>query len=60
MGLIGMGERAQLVGATLTTGTTPSGGWRVLLALPLHREHQDVASAPATEAPGAPAEGGQG
>lgn len=38
MGLIGMGERAHLVGATLTTGATPSGGWRVLLTLPLHHE----------------------
>ncbi|MFI8524969.1 sensor histidine kinase [Promicromonospora sukumoe] len=35
MGLIGMRERAQLVGATLTTGTTSSGGWRVLLTLPV-------------------------
>nr|BFF17756.1 hypothetical protein GCM10025730_12770 [Promicromonospora thailandica] len=38
MGLVGMRERAQLVGATLTTGATPSGGWRVLLTLPLHPE----------------------
>lgn len=36
MGLIGMRERAQLVGATLITGATQSGGWRVLLTLPLH------------------------
>ncbi|MFD2796316.1 sensor histidine kinase [Promicromonospora vindobonensis] len=40
MGLVGMRERAQLVGATLTTGAPPSGGWRVLLTLPLHHEHQ--------------------
>ncbi|WP_275004007.1 sensor histidine kinase [Promicromonospora iranensis] len=40
MGLIGMGERAQLVGATLTAESTPSGGWRVLLTLPLHHEHE--------------------
>lgn len=38
MGLIGMRERAQLVGATLTTGATPSGGWRVLLTLPVPHE----------------------
>ncbi|WP_454854158.1 sensor histidine kinase [Promicromonospora soli] len=38
MGLVGMGERAHLVGATLTTGATPSGGWRVRLTLPLHHE----------------------
>jgi signal transduction histidine kinase len=44
MGLIGMGERAHLVGATLTTGPTPSGGWRVLLTLPLHHEPASTAS----------------
>lgn len=38
MGLVGMGERAHLVGAALTTGPTPSGGWRVRLTLPLHHE----------------------
>jgi signal transduction histidine kinase len=36
MGLIGMRERAQLVGATLITGAVQSGGWRVLLTLPVH------------------------
>lgn len=38
MGLIGMGERAHLVGATLITGATANGGWRVRLTLPLHHE----------------------
>jgi signal transduction histidine kinase len=55
MGLIGMGERAHLVGATLSTDTTPDGGWRVRLALPLHHEVTT-----ATPARPALAEGGQG
>ncbi|MFI2363113.1 sensor histidine kinase [Promicromonospora sp. NPDC019610] len=55
MGLIGMGERAHLVGAVLGTGPTPSGGWRVRLALPLHHEVTT-----ATPARPALAEGGQG
>lgn len=33
-GLMGMRERAQLVGATLHAGATPDGGWRVRLAVP--------------------------
>jgi signal transduction histidine kinase len=37
-GLAGMQERAQLIGATLDTGPTPSGGWRVALRLPLDGE----------------------
>ncbi|WP_423461770.1 sensor histidine kinase [Promicromonospora sp. MS192] len=57
MGLIGMQERAQLVGATLSTGATPSGGWRVLLTLPLH--HESTGTVPVA-APAAPGEGGQG
>jgi len=56
MGLIGMRERAHLVGATLTAGPTPSGGWRVLLTLPLH--HEPVGAVPVA-APGALTEGGQ-
>jgi signal transduction histidine kinase len=67
MGLIGMGERAHLVGATLTTGPTPAGGWRVLLTLPVHHEAAGAAAVPtvsaagsAVGAPGAPTEGGQG
>ncbi|WP_129788267.1 sensor histidine kinase [Promicromonospora panici] len=54
MGLVGMRERAHLVGATLTTGATPSGGWRVRLALPLH--HEPVNTVPGAAAP---VEGGQ-
>ncbi|MFE7508846.1 sensor histidine kinase [Promicromonospora sp. NPDC057488] len=56
MGLIGMGERAHLVGATLSTDTMPDGGWRVRLALPLH--HEVTTTAPAVSS-AAPAEGGQ-
>lgn len=35
LGLLGMRERADLIGAELETGTTESGGWRVRLTLPL-------------------------
>lgn len=58
MGLIGMGERAQLVGATLTTGATPAGGWRVLLTLPLH--HEPASTVSQADAAAALTEGGQG
>jgi signal transduction histidine kinase len=34
-GLIGMAERAQLVGADLDYGATPDGGWEVRLAVPV-------------------------
>lgn len=69
MGLIGMRERAQLVGATLTTGATPSGGWRVLLTLPLHHDPAGTVPAVPGEVPGemsgevpgpVPGGGGQG
>jgi len=33
-GLLGMRERAELLGARLTTGRTPDGGWRNTLTLP--------------------------
>jgi len=62
MGLVGMGERAHLVGASLTTGATPSGGWRVLLTLPLHHEPASAAHARTVSAAGTstePTEGGQ-
>jgi signal transduction histidine kinase len=60
MGLIGMGERAHLVGATLTTGATPSGGWRVRLTLPLHHEPAlAVSDVETSAAPAALLEGGQ-
>ncbi|WP_380168376.1 sensor histidine kinase [Jannaschia sp. R86511] len=51
LGLLGMRERAHLVGATLTTGPTPDGGWRVGLALPLPDE---PAPAPPSAPPAAP------
>ncbi len=34
-GLLGMAERAQLVGADLSYGATPDGGWEVRLTLPV-------------------------
>lgn len=34
-GLVGMAERAQLVGADLTYGPSPDGGWEVRLTLPV-------------------------
>jgi signal transduction histidine kinase len=37
-GLIGMAERAQLVGADLTYGAAPDGGWEVRLTLPVEDE----------------------
>ena len=33
-GLVGMRERADLIGATLVHGPTPEGGWRVHVAIP--------------------------
>lgn len=38
LGLLGMRERAHLVGAELEAGPTPEGGWRVRLELPVDRE----------------------
>ncbi len=38
LGLVGMRERAQLIGAVLESGPTDSGGWRVRLTLPSMRE----------------------
>lgn len=34
-GLVGMAERARLVGADLTYGATPDGGWEVALTVPV-------------------------
>lgn len=36
VGLVGMRERAQLIGATFTAGPTPAGGWSVTTTLPTH------------------------
>ncbi|QVQ54888.1 two-component sensor histidine kinase [Spiractinospora alimapuensis] len=38
LGLVGMHERAQLVGAVLRAGRTAAGGWNVTLTLPVSRE----------------------
>ncbi|WP_374203874.1 sensor histidine kinase, partial [Pseudonocardia sp. ICBG601] len=35
LGLVGMTERAELVGADLDYGPTPEGGWRIRLRVPL-------------------------
>ncbi|MBB4929507.1 signal transduction histidine kinase [Lipingzhangella halophila] len=37
MGLVGMRERAYLIGAVLETGPTDSGGWHIRLTLPFTR-----------------------
>lgn len=39
-GLIGMRERAELLGATLEYGHTPEGGWRVRVELPRDADHR--------------------
>ncbi|BBG02609.1 MULTISPECIES: sensor histidine kinase [Pseudonocardia] len=51
-GLLGMAERAQLVGADLTHGPTTDGGWEVRLRLPLGETVGTVnPTAPSSEAP---------
>ncbi|MVA76287.1 sensor histidine kinase [Auraticoccus sp. F435] len=40
-GLVGMRERAELVGATLHHGPTPDGGWSVRVVLPRDADHHD-------------------
>jgi signal transduction histidine kinase len=51
-GLVGMAERAQLVGGELTCGATPDGGWEVRLTLPVGDTITTMrASAPLPEAP---------
>jgi signal transduction histidine kinase len=51
-GLVGMAERAQLVGGDLTCGATPDGGWEVRLTLPVEDPISTVgAPAPLPEAP---------
>jgi signal transduction histidine kinase len=51
-GLVGMAERAQLVGGDLTYGVTPDGGWEVRLTLPVEDTISTMrAPAPLPEAP---------
>ncbi len=39
-GLVGMSERAKLLGGTCTAGPRPDGGWRVCASLPRHGERR--------------------
>jgi signal transduction histidine kinase len=51
-GLVGMAERAQLVGAELTYGPTVDGGWEVRLTLPVGETVSTIpAPAPLPEDP---------
>ncbi|WP_129338254.1 sensor histidine kinase [Cellulomonas endophytica] len=53
-GLVGMAERAQLVGGELAYGPAPDGGWRVRLGLPVETdrpEREDPLLADPPEAP---------
>jgi signal transduction histidine kinase len=51
-GLVGMAERAQLVGGELAYGATPDGGWEVRLTLPVEDPITTMpAPAPLPEAP---------
>jgi signal transduction histidine kinase len=51
-GLVGMAERAQLVGGDLAYGATPDGGWEVRLTLPVEDTISTMrAPAPLPEAP---------
>jgi signal transduction histidine kinase len=38
LGLLGMAERAEIAGGSLTAGPAPEAGWRVRAYLPIHRE----------------------
>ncbi|MDQ0745540.1 signal transduction histidine kinase [Clavibacter sp. B3I6] len=51
-GLLGMRERAELVGAELAAGSTAEGGWRVRMAVPRERDAR-AGSAVGTPAPAA-------
>jgi hypothetical protein len=45
-GIAGMEERAELVGASLTTGRLDSGGWRNCLDIPLDPLANNTGSTP--------------
>jgi len=59
LGLIGMRERAQLIGAAFAAASTPSGGWRVTLTVPAEPDTEHADSATAT-GPGNPTSTGLG
>ncbi|WP_433350205.1 sensor histidine kinase [Micromonospora sp. CA-111912] len=44
VGLVGMRERAQLIGAQFDAGPTPTGGWSVTVALPTGRDDAPAGS----------------
>jgi signal transduction histidine kinase len=44
-GLVGMRERAQMIGAEFDAGPSATGGWRVTLTLPLDRETTEITTA---------------
>ncbi|OLT50919.1 hypothetical protein [Cellulosimicrobium sp. CUA-896] len=50
-GIIGMSERAAMVGGTLTAGRTPDGAWRVRLTVPRPVRDDDRRTATTEEAP---------
>jgi signal transduction histidine kinase len=43
-GLIGMRERATVLGGSLTVGRTPAGGWRVRATVPVRAPHGSVSA----------------
>ncbi|RGC66962.1 Sensor histidine kinase DesK [Micromonospora sp. MW-13] len=48
VGLVGMRERAQLIGARFAAGPTPAGGWSVTVTLPTGRDDAPAGSTTAT------------
>jgi signal transduction histidine kinase len=56
-GLIGMSERAALVGGTLSAGPVPGDGWRVLLTVPRPTEADPRRGRPASSADRTPPQG---
>jgi signal transduction histidine kinase len=53
-GLLGMRERAELVGAELDAGSTAEGGWRVRMAVPRERDARAGSASAAPPAAAAP------